>query len=98
MSIRLAPEALHRLGGADEAAIQARPRDQELVVVEDLEREEVTAGRARARICCGRLHVTSIKIFDVAKDPYPCRAAGVTLRAAPATPGPRRLKGNEHRS
>lgn len=51
----------NRLGGTDEAAVQARPSDEELIVIEDFESEVVTAGRARALVCCGHLHLNSVE-------------------------------------
>lgn len=59
-----------RLGRADEAAVHARPGDEELLVIEDLESELITAGRANAWIHCVHLHADSLETMHHSDLPY----------------------------
>ncbi|CDJ99552.1 hypothetical protein MIC448_1600006 [Microbacterium sp. C448] len=48
--VAMAVLQLHRLGGADQTTDQARPSDQESLVVEDFEGKRIAACRADSRI------------------------------------------------
>lgn len=53
---------LRGLGGADQAAVHARPCNEKSLIVKNLERERVTAGRAGSRISLMPGHTTSLEI------------------------------------